>query len=211
MEEAGVKVREFVYYDSPRTVPQYAGDTLPHVVWPEIQLPEGLDPQWAVKKYVTDKPFVAIQPFGSPYANVNQANAGRPQKMIPNGILTAAVQRLHEKYRCVIVCSRDEAALLQIDAPHVILDGTMWENLGALMACKAFIGVDSCGKTMAAINKIPTYTLIGDYPDGGRDKIFLRPYVDAGVMKTQRFWKMRPRHLNFALEPLLDESSPHIG
>ena len=203
--EFGVTVREFVPYSTPRAIPTYDGPTLEHVTWPMWTLPEHIDPRWARITHGLERPTVAIQPFGSPYSKVGHSGQGRQTKTILDAPLNHAVEALNNQYDVLIVCSPDEAAQLTIEPPHVILDGSLLANMEAIWDCDAFIGIDSCGKTMAAIHEIPTFVLMGDFPDGLRDKVFVKPYVDAGVMQTQRFWRMKNRHTRFALEYLLED------
>jgi len=68
--------------------------------------------------------------------------------------------------------------------------GSLFDQLAAISLCSAFIGSDSAFKTMASMLKIPTIVLHGDYRDDHRDKRFIEPYVEAGVMTTFRYRDM---------------------
>ena len=210
LAEAGVRVNDFVYYMDPQSIPRYDGPSLEHMTWPRWSLPAHIDPTWAREQHGLTRQTVAVQPFGSPFSTTAHAQRGHPTKTIPQAPLNHLVRRLNEKYDVLIICSQSEADALTIKPPHVILDGSLWQNLAAIWDCAAFIGVDSCGKTMAAIHRIPTYLLMGNFPDGLRDRVFVRPYVDAGVMKTNRFNEMTSKNMAFALEHLLDEDCTNL-
>src|SRR5258708_23816455 len=70
---------------------------------------------------------------------------------------------------------------------HFVRSENVSKSLGRVSECSVFIGSDSAFKTMSAMLRIPTIVLVGDYRDYHRDKRFIEPYVDAGVISTFRY------------------------
>jgi ADP-heptose:LPS heptosyltransferase len=69
----------------------------------------------------------------------------------------------------------------------VIAFDDIWTSLACVAHCHCVLATDSAIKTMAAILRIPSVVLVGDYPDPFRDQVFLTPYVNDGIMRLIKF------------------------
>jgi ADP-heptose:LPS heptosyltransferase len=166
-----------------------ASEALPRTKYPKFKLPKVLiEPP-------NDKPVVGIHIEGSRFSNEASRQNGRPVKDMSRDFLGRLIRALNSKEAFPYVfCS--PARRVEVDAVFkmnytrafkVVAYDDIWASLACVAHCQKVLATDSAIKTMAAILRIPSVVLVGDYPDPFRDEVFLQPYVNDGVMHLVKF------------------------
>ena len=153
-----------------------------------------------------NRKWIALHPFGSAASNGYWGKAGAPGKNLSFKEIEYIVNSLTVKHTVIIFASAlEQAALPSISKDVYFMNGSLWDSLYWASQCHAFIGSDSCIKTMTAMCKIPSYVFCAGYNDPTRDEVFLDPYVRDGVMKVYKYWHNRPiSTFDEAIEEILE-------
>jgi ADP-heptose:LPS heptosyltransferase len=87
-------------------------------------------------------------------------------------------------------------------AKHIKIaaDNNILENLSLVQYCDLLIGSDSLFKTMSSMLKIPTIVLHHNSKNNFRDRVFIKPYVNSGVMFTYKFKKHIDNEISSAIK-----------
>lgn len=187
----GVTVNRFQYFSS---LNEYwsmciKSEALPRTQYPKFSLPT------ALVEPPEDKLVIGIHIEGSRFSNEAARGNGRPIKDMSQNFLARLIGALNsiEAFPYVF-CS--PARRLQVHAMFkknynrafkVIAFDDIWTSLACVAHCHVVLATDSAIKTMAAILRIPSVVLVGDYPDPFRDDVFLTPYVTDGIMRLIKF------------------------
>lgn len=93
---------------------------------------------------------------------------------------------------------------LKID-PHLIYasNQNIIANLALVKFCNLLIGAESVFKTMSSMSKIPTLVYHADNNNHFRDRVFINPYIKAGVMTVYKY-KALDKEINAAIDFALD-------
>ena len=187
----GVTVNRFKYFSSLNEFwsMRIKSEALPRTKYPKFSLPAALiEPP-------DDKDVLGIHIEGSSFSNDASRQSGRPIKDMSQEFLGKLIGALNAKQAFPYVfCS--PARRVEIDALfkknytrafRVIAFDDIWGSLACVAHCHKVLATDSAIKTMAAILRIPSIVLVGDYPDPFRDEVFLKPYVSDGVMHLVKF------------------------
>lgn len=152
-----------------------------------------------------NRPVVGVHLGGSGYSLSVEKRFGFPPKALPRSLLEGIIL---PGYDFLVFGSLEELDELgAIDGARRVWNRNVITNLSHVAECSAFIGSDSAFKTMSAMLRIPTIVLMGDYKDEHRDKRFIGPYIDAGVMSAWRYRDLTQGHevraaVKFCLEKL---------
>ena len=143
------------------------------------------------------KDIIGIHPVGSKLSNDFWDRLGRPLKILPEWFVRGMIKDDNGYF---IFGTPDELASYKEligSRPNVkyIDYENIWDSLCHVSLCSTVIGVDSAIKSMSAAQKIQTIVFVGDYEDEFRDKNFITPYVDEGVMRAVRFSAINRAHL----------------
>jgi len=202
VEQAGVKVENFVYYQDKSPADKTTENVVPLSLYPSFKLP--VSPQEVKAKLsLDDRKIVGIHPFGSKYSNDYWGKQGYPLKSFSQENVIHIIDRLREVYQFLIFGTPDELEEYKYcysnnDAQPVCLP--IWESLAAVRLCEAVVATDSAIKTMSAISRIPTKVYLGNYNDMFRDKVFIEPYIRDGVMQVWQYIKTT----NNMFDPVID-------
>ena len=143
----------------------------------EIQVEQKID-QFKDSK----KPIIAIHPFGSSFANEVYKQIANETKNISKEIVKELIK---PSFNYFIFGSEQEISTLDIpeseNVKHISFKNIL-TSLSAVRYCDQLIGADSCFKTASSMQNIKTTCLISSIEDHIRDKFFLDPYVENGVM-----------------------------
>jgi ADP-heptose:LPS heptosyltransferase len=138
-------------------------------------------------RFSNGKPTLGIHINGSPYSIATQKKFGMVPKNIPVKVIKELIS---DAYNIMIFGSHEEVKGMGIDEDdnlkHICYPDIA-ESLAYVQQCNAVVASDSAIKTMSAMNHIPTFVWLGDYPDGPRDQMFIDPYVNDGVMQVFRY------------------------
>jgi hypothetical protein len=138
-------------------------------------------------RFSNGKPTLGIHINGSPYSIATQKKFGMVPKNIPVKVIKELIS---DAYNIMIFGSHEEVKGMGIEEDdnlkHICYPDIA-ESLAYVQQCNAVVASDSAIKTMSAMNHIPTFVWLGDYPDGPRDQMFIDPYVNDGVMKVFRY------------------------
>jgi ADP-heptose:LPS heptosyltransferase len=164
-------------------------DALPRTKYPKFKLPK------VTVQPPTDRRVIGIHIEGSRFSHEASRESGRPIKDMSQNFLSYLIGALNSKESFPYVfCSparRVEVEVLFKEnhsrAFKVIAFDDIWASLACVAHCDIVLATDSVIKTMAAILRIPSLVLVGDYPDPFRDEVFLKPYVNDGVMRLMKF------------------------
>jgi ADP-heptose:LPS heptosyltransferase len=190
----GVTVNRFQYFASLNELWSLGmkSEALPRTKYPNFNLPKvSVEPP-------NDRRVIGIHIEGSRFSNEASRQNGRPIKDMSQGFLGKLIDILNSKEAFPYVfCS--PARRVEVDALFkrnygrefkVIAFDDIWTSLACVAHCHLVLATDSAIKTMAAILRIPSVVLVGDYQDPFRDEVFLKPYVSDGVMQLIRFNNM---------------------
>jgi len=104
---------------------------------------------------------------------------------------TKLIDRLLKlKYKVILFGTQAELALLKYQSHyHVFLacDKDIIKNLSLVRFCDLLIGGESVFKTMSSMSSIHTLVLHEDNNNRFRDRTFINPYVQKGVMHVYRY------------------------
>ena len=133
------------------------------------------------------KPVVGIHINGSSYAINIQKTLGLVVKSIPAKVIKELIS---ENYNVIVFGLKEEIypiGLKESDNLKLITDENPAKSLAYVRQCNAVVASDSGIKTMSSMLRIPTLVWLGDYQDPLRDKMFIDPYVNDGVMRVFRY------------------------
>jgi ADP-heptose:LPS heptosyltransferase len=187
----GVTVDQFQYFSSLNELWSLSikSEALPRTKYPKFFLPKvSVEPP-------KDRRVIGVHIEGSSFSNEASRQNGRPIKDMSQGFLTGLIGALNSTEAFPYVfCS--PARRVEVDALFkkiysrefkVIAFDDIWASLACVAHCHVVLATDSAIKTMAAILRIPSVVLVGDYPDPFRDEVFLKPYVSDGIMQVINF------------------------
>jgi ADP-heptose:LPS heptosyltransferase len=85
--------------------------------------------------------------------------------------------------------------------PHLIFAShqNIIKNLALVKYCDLLIGAESVFKTMSSMSKIPTLVYHEDNNNRFRDRVFINPYINAGVMTVYKY-----QNLEKEMDPAID-------
>lgn len=155
------------------------------------------------------KRLLGLHPIRSGYSNTFAERFAAPTKWMSTSFCVTLIKDLQDSFDHVLVfCSPSEAhhipSLLgpSLALATVVAMPDVWDSLSMVQTCSAVMAVDSSIKTMASMLRIPTVTLVGDYEEPFRDRHFLHPYVQAGVMATCRYKRLGAHEAHIAAQAL---------
>jgi hypothetical protein len=134
-----------------------------------------------------NKPVVGVHINGSTFSLSVQKKFRMILKSIPAKIIKELVS---ENYNLMVFGLEKELKQIRLEQSEnlaIITFDNPAKSLAYVNQCNVFVGSDSGFKTMSAMSKIPTFVWLGDYIDEPRDKIFIDPYVQDGVMDVFRY------------------------
>jgi ADP-heptose:LPS heptosyltransferase len=190
----GVTVSRLQYFSSLNELWSLGitSEALPRTRYPRFNLPKvSVEPP-------NDRRVIGIHIEGSRFSNEASRQNGRPIKDMSQGFLGKLIAALNSNEAFPYVfCSPSRRVEVQAmfnknysRAFKVIAFDDIWASLACVAHCHLVLATDSAIKTMAAILRIPSVVLVGDYQDAFRDEVFLKPYVSDGVMQLIRFKNM---------------------
>jgi hypothetical protein len=130
---------------------------------------------------------------GSAYSIGAQRSFGLVSKALPSKLIELLRS---DEVNLLVFGSRDETRALNVaetDSLRFIDFPDVARSLSYVTKCFAVVASDSAIKTMSAMLRIPTIVWLGDYQDDPRDRMFIKPYVDAGVMAIYRYKDLEDR------------------
>jgi ADP-heptose:LPS heptosyltransferase len=210
----GVTVNRFKYFSSLSELWSLGvkSEALPRTKYPQFKLPKiPIEPP-------NDQFVIGIHIEGSKFSNEACRQYGRPIKDMNLGFLAKLIAALNSREAFPYVfCSparRPEVDALFKEnynrAFKVIAFDDVWASLACVAHCQTVLATDSAIKTMAAVLKIPSIVLAGDYPDAFRDEVFLTPYVNDGIMRVIKFNEIDSLDPCEIIEKLLGERANSI-
>jgi FkbM family methyltransferase len=137
---------------------------------------------------------IGVHLGGSGYAIGVQKSWGVPPKNLPREMLDRLGALPHD---FLVFGTAEELAELGIQETgniSIVSCDSVYDSLGHVSQCDAFVGSDSAFKTLTAMLKIPTMIWLGDYKDDPRDTLFVTPYVTDGVMEVFRYTDLSQSH-----------------
>jgi ADP-heptose:LPS heptosyltransferase len=112
---------------------------------------------------------------------------------------------LDQKMTVVLFGTQSELKTLHLGShPNLIFAShkNIISNLAVVKYCDLLIGAESAFKTMSSMSNIPTLVFHADNNNHFRDRVFINPYIKAGVMtvyKYQALEKEIDQAIDFAL------------
>jgi hypothetical protein len=112
---------------------------------------------------------------------------------------------LDQKMTVVLFGTQSELKTLHLGShPNLIFAShkNIISNLAVVKYCDLLIGAESAFKTMSSMSNIPTLVFHADNNNQFRDRVFINPYIKAGVMtvyKYQALEKEIDQAIDFAL------------
>jgi ADP-heptose:LPS heptosyltransferase len=97
---------------------------------------------------------------------------------------------LDKKMTIVLFGTHSELKTLHLDShPHLIFAShkNIISNLAIVKHCDLLIGAESAFKTMSSMSGIPTLVYHADNNNHFRDRVFINPYIKAGVMTVYKY------------------------
>lgn len=140
-----------------------------------------------------DNEIIGIHPYGSNFAKNAYQQFNFPEKRISKECVEKIIKP--DKNYLIFGSEKETSEFEYLkDAPNVCLVShpDIWVSLSHVHLCKKVIAVDSSIKTMSLVKKIPTYLIVGDFPDNIRDKYFINPYLDTGYLQV--LWAKDPKN-----------------
>lgn len=134
------------------------------------------------------KPIIGIHPFGSDFSNDFYKQIKKPVKYIKRQTVEEITKK-NQQFNFLIFGTKKEIHEYGIEETQnlkFICFDSIIESLLAVKTCSLFIGVDSCFKNMACMNKIKTFCLCGDFDDVYRDILFFNQYEKDGFLQTHK-------------------------
>jgi ADP-heptose:LPS heptosyltransferase len=190
-ETLGVKINRFEYFDSYKALHSvfFPGSPLPPTKYPKVAWPTP-----CIHRLKQEK-IVGIHVEGSAYSNKVWAARGQPTKDMGLEFLQNLFKEIDKlDVGVYLFCSpsrNTEISRIFMDNAdnefYTIAFPNVWESLSCVSHCNSVIASDSCIKTMAAIQQIPSIVLVADYADPFRDETFLNPYVQDGIMQVVKY------------------------
>jgi len=182
-----------------------AGTELARECFPRLPLP----PSALRLRRAPGGRVIGLHPYGSPYSNTFAARSGAPAKWMPQEYVTALLGRvLTPVDQVLLFCSPQERRHVQAtlgpleSSATVVACPDLWDSFSMVTECDAVVAVDSSIKTVASMMGVPTVTLVGDFVEPFRDRHFLGPYVQRGVMRTVRYTQLGDREVDQTLSAL---------
>jgi hypothetical protein len=187
----GVHVRRFVYCETKEAfglaVP--AGEPLRRDTYPRFpRLPA------PIPRPANDVMVIGLHAEGSGFSNDILARRGRPSKNMSDRFVVRLLHGIGARYPGAhlfgFAAPNRSPDIGRLFAEHcrnpfsIVAFPNIWESLACVYHCDAVIGADSSIKSMSALLRIPTVTLVGKYRDAFRDETFIEPYVRDGIMKA---------------------------
>jgi ADP-heptose:LPS heptosyltransferase len=187
----GVSVNRFQYFSSLNELWSIGirSDALARMKYPTFKLPKAsFEPPGEGR-------VIGIHIEGSRFSNEASRQNGRPIKDMSQEFLARLIGALNSKeaFPYVFCSPGRRVEVHEMFRKHysrefkVIAFDDIWASLACVAHCHMVLATDSAIKTMAAILRIPSVVLVGDYPDPFRDEVFLQPYVTDGLMHLVRF------------------------
>ena len=97
---------------------------------------------------------------------------------------------LDQKMTVVLFGTQSELKTLHlVSHPNLIFasNKNIISNLAVVKYCDLLIGADSAFKTMSSMSNIPTLVYHADNNNHFRDRVFINPYIKAGVMTVYKY------------------------
>ena len=139
------------------------------------------------------KPVIGFQMSTS-----NQTGGGLHKKFVLKLIKTL----LDQNMTVILFGTHYELDALRLKThPHLILAShpDIIQNLSLIKYCDLLIGAESVFKTMSSMSNIPTLVYHEDNNNRFRDRVFINPYINAGVMTVYKY-----RTLEKEINPAID-------
>ena len=109
---------------------------------------------------------------------------------------------LDKKMTVVLFGTQNELKTLDLkNDPHLIYasNQNIISNLALVKCCNLLIGAESVFKTMSSMSKIPTLVYHADKNNHFRDRVFINPYIKAGVMTIYKY-KVLEKEIGSAID-----------
>jgi hypothetical protein len=109
---------------------------------------------------------------------------------------------LDQKMTVVLFGTQRELKTLHLDShPNLIFAShkNIIYNLAVVKYCDLLIGAESAFKTMSSMSKIPTLVYHADNNNHFRDRVFINPYIRAGVMTVYKYQALE-KEIDFAID-----------
>ena len=142
------------------------------------------------------KPVIGLQMSTS-----NQTGGHLNKKFVLKLINTLVGQKM-----TVVLFGTDrELEVLNLKKSQYLFFGShpnIIKNLALVRNCDLLIGAESVFKTMSSMSKIPTLVYHKDNNNRFRDRVFINPYIEAGVMSVYKYQNLEREiddAINFAL------------
>ncbi len=137
------------------------------------------------------------------HMNTSNQTGGELDK---NFVLKLIKMLLDKKMTVVLFGAQNELKTLNLkNDPHLIYasNQNIIANLALVKFCNLLIGAESVFKTMSSMSKIPTLVYHEDNNNHFRDRVFINPYIKAGVMTVYKY-KALDKEINNAIDLALD-------
>lgn len=140
---------------------------------------------------------VGVQPVGSSFSNNFLTNKNHPTKKMSLTFVESLCDSFDNDTEFLFFGKEDELREYQgqISNARFISHSDIWDSLAHVLVCDIFIGVDSAFKTMSSMNGIKTIVFVSDYEDDFRDKTFIKPYEEIGILKSIKYTQLNNSHL----------------
>jgi len=159
---------EFIYFDDLSSYSEASSSLNKSnlTICPRTKFMETAFPYEVQSPFDNDNEIIGIHPFGSGFAKNAYNQLNFPEKRISK----ECVEKIIKPNKNYLIFG-SEKEVLEFDnlkeLPNVCLVAhpDIWVSLSHIQLCKKVIAVDSSIKTMALVKKIPTYLIVGDFPD----------------------------------------------
>ena len=115
---------------------------------------------------------------------------------------------LDQKMTVLLFGTQSELKTLHLPSmPHLIFasNQNIISNLALVKYCDLLIGAESAFKTMSSMSNIPTLVYHADNNNHFRDRVFINPYIKAGVMTVYKYKALEKEidvAINFSLHTI---------
>ena len=168
-------------------------------LYQDFELPE----QKEIPSWINDNSFFGIHPVGSSFSNSLYSEKGLPKKIMPVSFVKEVINSFPDE-EFVIFGTKNELDVYEESINkknvHFYSPESIWDSFHLVHKCKTILAVDRSIKSYAAIRKIHSYVMIGDYEDKIRDEKFIDPYSKDGVITPIRFKKMNRKKAKEVVE-----------